>query len=400
MTHTETSAPTVPRSVIVGVGVASLLVPLNSTMISVALRSVANDFGIEKAHARQLVLVYLIAMLVGQPIAGRISDRIGAKRLTIISLLGFAGCSLAAVFAGSFGVLVTARAAQAAFAACLSPAASSMLRAIVPPGERGRAFGIQGSVIGVGVAAGPLLGGQLVDSFNWKAIFLANLPIIAVCLVTLARLPVPRVAAEGRLGAAAEPERPLWNATFTAAFATQALSNFGQYMLLLMCPAVLEAQSWDSRSIGRVLTAMTAGIILFGPLGGRYSDRFGRRVPVVGGMALAAAGVASLIPFDGSVSVYALVVALALFGVGFGIAVPGLNAAGIEAAPVVRTGIGAGWLSMSRYIGSIISTSLINAFVDDDGRGARTMFIIGTVSVLLAVGTSSLVVGRRPSITN
>ena len=241
--------PAVPRSVIIGVGLASLLVPLNSTMISVALRSVAQEFDIEKAHARQLVLVYLIAMLIGQPIAGRISDRIGAKRLTFIALVGFAACSLGAVFARSFDVLVAVRASQAAFAACMSPAVSSMLRSVVPPGERGRAFGIQGSVVGIGVAGGPLLGGQLVDSFNWKAIFLANLPIVAVCIVALARLPVPSLAAEARHDGAVE-HVSLWNGTFTAAFATQALSNFGQYMLLLMCPAMLEAQNWDSRSIG------------------------------------------------------------------------------------------------------------------------------------------------------
>ncbi len=386
----------VPRAVIIGVGTASALVPLNSTMISVALRSVASDFGIEKAQARLLVLVYLVAMLVGQPIAGRISDRVGAKRLTVIALWGFAACSLGAVFARSFGALVAARTVQAVFAAALAPAASSMLRAVVPAGERGRAFGIQGSVVGMGVAVGPLVGGQLVDSVNWKAIFLVNLPVVAVCLFMLSRVPVPSLRSMIRTDEAEPTHGSLWNLTFSAAFATQALSNFGQYTLLLMCPAVLEAQDWDAASIGWVLTAMTAGLIVFGPIGGRYGDNHGRRTPVLGGLTVAAAGVAVLIPFNDGVSVYALVTSLALFGIGFGVAVPGLSAAGIESAPMARTATAAGWLSMSRYIGSIAATSLINALVDDDGRGARTMFGIATTSVLLAVATALVVVRHAP----
>ncbi len=387
----------VSKTTIIGIGIASALVPLNSTMIAVALRSVAEDFDIEKSQARALITIYLIAMLVGQPIAGRISDAIGAKRTTMISLSGFAACSVIAVMSPNFSFLVGARTLQAVFASALSPSVQSMLRSVTSPRERGRAFGILGSVIGVGVAAGPLLGGQLVDSFSWKAIFLVNLPVIAVCFVLLGRVNVPRpakVTVDIDVDPLAPPSDtpPMWTPVFAAAFATSALSNFGQYTLLLMCPAVLEAQDWDSRSVGRVLTAMTIGIIVMGPIGGRYGDRVGRRIPVMSGLAIAVFGLAMLIPFEGALSVSLLVIALAIFGIGFGFASPGLTASGIEAVPEARTGMAAGWLSMSRYIGSIISTILLSLIVDDDASGSRTMFVIATIVGLCSLLTASIVV--------
>lgn len=389
-----------PRSTIVGVSIASALVPLNSTMIAVGLRSVAHDFDITKQHARILITIYLVAMLVGQPISGRVSDLVGAKRATLASLTGFAACSVAAVFAPSFGFLVAARSTQALFASALAPAVQSMLRAVTTTGERGRAFGILGSVTGVGVAAGPLVGGQLVDSFNWKAIFVVNLPVIAVAAVMLGRVHVPRLTHVEDPDPTTSAPAPsaddrIWTPTFIAAFATQALSNFGQYALLLMCPAVLEAQGWSSRSIGYVLTAMTVGIIVMGPVGGRYGDKIGRTVPVMGGLTVAALGVALLIPFGATVGVEVLVVALGVFGLGFGAAGPGLMAAGIEAVPASRTGVAAGWLSMSRYIGSIVSTWLLSRLVDDDANGSRSMFVIATVVVVASIVTAAFVIGVR-----
>ena len=341
-------------------------------------------------------------MLVIQPIAGRISDSVGAKRLTLVALAGFAACSVAAAMSPTFDWLVTARTAQAIFAAALSPSVQSMLRSVTSPGERGRAFGILGAVIGAGVVVGPLLGGQLVDTWGWEAIFWVNLPFIAVCAVTLSRVHVPRGAvAEPMLGVPEDVgERGrTWSPVFTAAFATNALSNFAQYGLLLLCPLVLEARDWDAKSVGRVLTAMTLGIIVMGPLGGRYGDRIGRRRPVMGGLAIAVVSVVLLLPSGAAVSVLVLVISLGLFGVGLGASTPGVSAAAIEAVPPAKTGVAAGWLSMSRYIGSIVSTWLLSSIVDDDGAGARTMILLMVLCLGVALLTANVVVRSGPMST-
>lgn len=410
-----TTRAVAPRATVVGIGLASALVPLNSTMIAVGLHSVADDFGITTADARMLITIYLAAMLVGQPIAGRISDKAGAKRTTYVALAGFAAGCAAAGLAQSFGWLVAARALQAVFAAALSPSVQSMLRAVTAPGERGRAFGILGSVIGAGVVLGPLLGGYLVDSFDWEAIFWVNLPLIAVCAVALSRVHVPATTAPdatqdptatkpdtGDRGTDAErPGHGIWSSVFSAAFATQALANFGQYGLLLLCPLILEARDWDATSIGWVLTAMTIGIIVMGPIGGRYGDRHGRRLPILGGLALALVAVVLLAPSGSSVSEALLVLSLGLFGIGLGVSTPGVTAAGIESVTPERTGVAAGWLSASRYVGSIVSTILLGRLVDDRGTGTRAMLLLTVVCLGAALGAATVVVrGGRDRATS
>src|SRR4051794_30113972 len=191
----------VPATTIAGIALATALVPLNSTMIAVALPNIAHDFDISKGRASVLVTVYLAAMLIGQPIAGRLCDVVGTRRLAIIATAGFGLCSAAAMAAGTFPLLVVFRASQAAFAAALVPSVHAMLREVVPEAERGRAFGVQGSVLGAGAGLGPLIGGVVTAAFGWRAIFGVNLPLVLVMLYVLQR----RGAAAGRAPPAPTP---------------------------------------------------------------------------------------------------------------------------------------------------------------------------------------------------
>ena len=253
---TEADQPAT-RSTIIGIALASALVPLNSTMVAVALPKLARAFGIGRGRAGVLITVYLAAMLIGQPLAGRVSDAVGNKRLVVLSLVGFAACSTGAALSPSFAWLVTARGLQAVFASALAPSVQSMLRAVTPASRQGHTFGILGSVIGVGAAAGPIVGGALSGAFGWKAIFLANLPVVAVILLVLSRVKIPRTDARkpaiGRAdsnvsavatGATGARRTDLRAPSYLAALATQALSNLAQYSLLLIAPIVLDQRNW------------------------------------------------------------------------------------------------------------------------------------------------------------
>ncbi len=190
----------VPATTIAGIALASALVPLNSTMIAVALPEIGSDFGISTRQASVLVTLYLVAMLVGQPLSGRVCDAFGARRVALVATTGFGVFSAAAMFAGSFWLLVALRAIQAAFASALIPSVQAMLRELVPAPERGRAFGVQGSVIGVGAGLGPVIGGLAVAAFGWRAIFGVNLPVVLAVLYVLERR-VTRSSRVGRGGA-------------------------------------------------------------------------------------------------------------------------------------------------------------------------------------------------------
>jgi MFS family permease len=397
MTAAESSVVTPPlsRLAVIGVAAAAALVPLNSTMIAVALPSLAEDFGISVGRASIFITVYLVAMLLGQPLSGRISDRIGDRRAVNVALIGFGAFSLACGASGSFGTLLVARGGQAAFASALSPSVQSLLRTGTSPSERGRMFGILGSVLGVGAAAGPVIGGALTELFGWQAIFLVNLPVVAVALLVSLRLgSVDRPDDRASIGVKqAGPTAPIVNRVFLASFSAQAFSTQAQYTLLLLTPVILTARGWGSGSIGVVLSSLTVGMIVFGPLGGRAGDRHGRRLPVLVGLALASGSMVLLLIAGASVRPVLLVLALLAFGVGLGGAVPNFMTAALDSVPETRAGTAAGVFSMSRYVGSISTSVALAAFVATDASGSRVLFAIAVLSMSLAM----LVAGWLPT---
>ena len=394
MVETEHS---VSAFTIIGIALASALVPLNSTMIAVALPTLSDEFDISRGDAAVLVTIYLAAMLIGQPLSGRLADAIGARRLGIIAVGGFGLCSAAAMFAPTFPVLVAIRAAQAAFASGLSPSVQSLLRAITTPSERGRAFGVQGSVIGAGAGLGPVIGGLLLAGFGWRAIFAVNIPIVIVVLVVLQRsVPVDAHATDEEIEAGAptsgEPDGdspPLFNRVFSAAFATQALSVFAQYTLLLVTPIVLDDRGWGTGSIGIALSTLTLGMIVMGPPGGRLGDEWGRRRPVIIGLGVATVSVAVAVGFGADVTSAVLIGALLFFGLGLGVATPSVLTAGVEAAPAARVGLASGVLASGRYVGSIVASILLSALVADNGDGVMTMLAMSTVALILSLGAAA-----------
>jgi MFS family permease len=377
-------------------------VPLNSTMLAVALPTLADEFDITKGHAGVLITVYLVAMLVGQPTAGRIADHVGARRLAIIAVTGFGLCSAAAMFAGSFSVLVATRTGQAVFASALSPSVRALLRRVTDPDSRGRAFGLQESVIGVGAGLGPVIGGLLLALFGWRAIFAINLPTVAVVLIVLRRsVPAsvdatPAPAAPHASAAAIPVDAPrVVNRTFVAAFSTQATAVFAQYALLLVSPILLDSRDWATGSIGLALSTLTLGMIVMSPIGGRLGDEWGRRRPVVSGLVVSTIAVAASAAFGTSVASALLIGTLLAFGLGYGVASPSIFTAGIEAAPEAHVGLTAGLLSTSRYVGSIAASILLTMIVTDDADGVGTLLVMSTVALVISIATATGLPGPR-----
>jgi MFS family permease len=389
---TQPAAATAPTVLQMGgLGAAAAIVPLNSTMIAVALPEIADDFNVSVGEASVLITVYLVAMLIGQPLAGRLSDRVGNHRMVIWALVGFAACSVGAALAGTFALLVAARAAQAIFGAGLAPSVQSLMRGITPEHDQGRGFGILGSMIGVGAASGPVIGGVLTAVFGWPAIFLVNIPIVAFALYALSRMDdVPE-----RPKTVSTGEGRIWNKVYAAAFSGQALTTLAQYTLLLITPIILDARGWGSGSIGLVLSALTFGMIVFGPLGGRAGDRYGRRRPVLLGFAFATFGVLFIFIFAEDIEPGLLILALLVFGIGLGGAIPSVTTAALQSVPIERTGAAAGVLSMSRYVGSITTSLIIGVSVSADASGARVSLGASVVAMVAAVAVARLLPGRR-----
>lgn len=389
------SSSRLPLAKVLGIAAAAGLVPLNSTMIAVALPTIADDFGVSTAAATTLITIYLIVMLVGQPIAGRITDAIGARRSVVGALVGLALFSVLAAVATSFSMLVVARALQAVCAATISPGAQSLLRAISTPEQQGRVFGILGSVLGTGAALGPVVGGLLVQLFGWEAIFVINVPValLAAVAAVAGRGAAAQSAERGR---AADHAGRILNRVFVAGFSAQALSTQAQYALLLLTPVILDARGWGAGWIGVELSALTLGMIVMGPIGGRVGDERGRRLPSTVGLMVATGATVVLFVFGPSVAAGVLGIGLAVFGVGLGATTPNLMSAALGSVPPAQTGAAAGILSTSRYVGSIGTSLLIAAVVTADAAGTRVVLGVSAVCLALAVLVSRWLPNRAP----
>jgi MFS family permease len=388
------AAAKLPVATVIGIAAAVGMVPLNGTMIAVALPSIAEDFGISTATASILVTVYLLTMLVGQPVAGRFADWFGTQRTVTLALFGVMATSIACALAPTFLLLVVARLLQGVTLAALGPSVQSLLRSLTSAEQQGRTFGIMGSVLGGGAALGPVLGGALTQAFGWQAIFLVNVPIAVGALVAA------RHASRGAV--LHSVERPtdigdarILNRVFVSAFSVQSFSTLAQYALLLLTPIVLHARGWSTGSIGLALSALTLGAIVMGPIGGRAGDERGRRAVSAFGTSIATVGVGVLMIAGPSVSIIVLVLGLGAFGVGFGLTQPNLMSAALESVPMSRTGSAAGVLSMSRYVGSLTTSLAIAAFVTVDGSGSRLVLGISFVSMLAALLVSSQLPSKR-----
>src|SRR5207247_11146082 len=127
-----------------------------------------------------LIVGYLIAMAVVQPIAGRLGDLYGRRSIFLWSLTGFLGISLAAGFAPSFPLLVALRISQALCGALAIPTGTAMVREWIPVARLGTSLGLVGTAICLAAGLGPPLGGVIVGLGGWRAIFLASVPIVAI----------------------------------------------------------------------------------------------------------------------------------------------------------------------------------------------------------------------------
>jgi EmrB/QacA subfamily drug resistance transporter len=388
----------------------TMLAPLNSTIIAVALPQLMREFQVEVGQASWLVTGYLISMASLQPVAGALGDRWGRRRMILAGLLYFGLVSLAAALATNLWLLLFLRIQQALAAAVALPNGMALVREIAPARQRGRYTGWIGSAVAMAAAGGPPLGGLLVEWLGWRSIFSLNLFLVVPALIVGWRmLPEHRAGSGGRsfdfvgallllvsLSSAAwllatqkQPSiwsSPLWpgglslvivlgflflwwerrqrdpivplhffrSSAFCAANGAIAASNLAMYVTFLALPLLLgEKAGWRATQTGLVLMAMSGMMALAAPLGGRLADQLGRRWPAVAGLGLLALGLLPLALTGGELKTLPLLAGLGLAGVGLGLSSAGLQTVALEAVPATAAGAAAGVFSTSRYLGSI-----------------------------------------------
>jgi EmrB/QacA subfamily drug resistance transporter len=416
---------------------AASLMPLNSTMIAVAVPDIAADVHHDPGTVTQaLVATYLVAAIALQSPGGKLGDRIGQWRAFAAGQILLAAGALVGFVAPTLELLTFSRVVIAAGGAVVVPATIALLRSELPEEKRGRAFGVFGSVMSLAAGIGPLVGGELVRQFGWPSIFLANLPVLALsavlavsahhvpterrearfdwlgsvllasllaCLVAGtevrgnlaialvvigAVLVLPFVVVERRASDPVLGFRLFGNVRFTAGTLVVALLNLVMYALLFEIPLVLEALfKLDAGETGRVIVFMMLAMVVTSSIAGRLTDRLGPRPLGLAGTLVCLVGVVALwaVPMSASGDVR---LPLALLGVGIGLANPAAQTASMAGIARSDSGMAAGISSTMRYLGGIVGIAILGRGLEVSGSRAD---MLGQHHLLLVIFAGVLV---------
>jgi DHA2 family methylenomycin A resistance protein-like MFS transporter len=182
---------TIARSPTLGLTAISLgflMITLDATIVNVALAPIGTDLGGAVSTAQWIVNGYTLAFAALLLSAGALADRLGLRNGFFVGLAVFGLGSAACACTTSLTALIVARVVQGAGAAALMPCSLGLIAHMFPDsGDRRRALALWGGASGIGLAAGPVLGGILTAGLGWRAIFLVNLPIAAAAAELLRR---------------------------------------------------------------------------------------------------------------------------------------------------------------------------------------------------------------------
>lgn len=165
------------------VGSGTFMSTVDGSIVNIALNTIQNDFNASLGAVEWVILTYLLGIVCLLPSMGRLGDMIGRKRVYTAGFILFAVSSALCGYAWSVEALIAFRLIQAVGAAMVQSMGAALLVQAFPSSERGRALGYNATIISVGVASGPMLGGLLIGSFGWRSIFTVNIPLSIIAII-------------------------------------------------------------------------------------------------------------------------------------------------------------------------------------------------------------------------
>ncbi|MFF3350178.1 MFS transporter [Streptomyces sp. NPDC002779] len=395
------------------------LVGLDTTIVNVGLPAIGAGLDVDTHGLEWIVDAYTLVLASLLISSGALADRFGRRRVFQCGLAVFGVASLLCALAPSAGVLIAARALQGVGASMLSPVALAIVVNAMPdPKERAQAIGIWASVFGLSMAAGPLTGGALLAVLDWRALFWINAPVIgAALLLSAVFVPESRAPRARRLdlpgqilltvvlavvvGVLIEGPRIGWTspaalagyaggAAATAAFvwvesrrpeplmdlqlfrrpvfsgaAVGAVAVFvALSMTLLLNTLYLQhTRGWTPLATGVATLPLALGATLCAPWSGRMVGRTGPRLPLFLAGGFITAGALCLVRLTPHTSVFLLLAAYALIGIGFGFANAPITNTAVNGLPRDRAGVAGAITSTARQLGSAIGIALAGGLV-------------------------------------
>ncbi|MFD3678650.1 MFS transporter [Streptomyces sp. NPDC058613] len=406
-----------PWLTLFAVAIGVMMVTLDGTIVAVANPAIQRDLGASLAEVQWITNGYLLALAVSLITAGKLGDRFGHRQTFLIGIAGFAVSSAAIGLSTGVELVIGFRVAQGLFGALLMPAALGLLRATFPAEKLNMAIGIWGMVIGASTAAGPIVGGLLVEHVSWQSVFFINVPVGIVALLFGLFILVDHRAAKAPRSFDVLGILLLSGAMFSLIWALikAAEWGWGDYKTLLFLAAAVLGfvlfTFWEGRvrepliplgmfrslplSAGTVLMVLMAfafmgglffvtfylqnvhgmspvdsglhllpltGMMIIGsPLAGIAITKVGPRVPLVAGMVATAAacfGMAQLTPGTGTA---VMSLWFALLGFGLAPVMVGATEVIVGNAPLELSGVAGGLQQAAMQVGGSLGTAVLGA---------------------------------------
>jgi EmrB/QacA subfamily drug resistance transporter len=422
--------------VMAAVGMGIFLSTIDGSIVNVALPTLVRELNTNFPTVQWVVLAYLLTLTTLMLSVGRLADMIGKKP---IYTTGFAVFTIGSVLCGlapTVGWLIGFRVLQAFGAAMILALGMAIITEAFPRSERGRALGISGAIVSIGIVVGPTLGGLLLQNFSWHWIFFVNLPVGIIGIWMVLRY-VPAIQPEGgqrfdfagaavlfigllslllalTRGQTVGFTQPailallavfilalllfLWIETHQAqpmvdlkmfrnsAFSISLLTGFGTFVAiagtLLLMPFYLEnVLGYNPQQVGLLLAVLPVTLGLVAPLSGSLSDRFGSKIITLVGLFILGIGYSLLSRLAVDTTAVVFLLLFLPIGAGMGAFQSPNNSLIMGSAPPGRLGIVSGMLAITRTLGQTTGIALLGA-----AWSARVFFYSGEV---LAAGATT-----------
>ncbi len=417
--HAPQAAPTPDYSrkwwAMLGVAMGVFMSTIDGSIVNVALPTLQQALHTSFATVQWVAVSYLLvsaSLVLG---ITRLADMIGKKRIYQIGMVIFTLGSLLCGLAPSVGFLIAFRVLQGTGAVMLQGLGIAIITENFPASERGRALGIIGTVVSIGISVGPTLGGVLLDAVGWRAIFLVNLPVgvlgvlivhrhvparppigkqrfdlagALIVLLTLLALALGLTFAPTKgwvhpailalLGGAAvglvvfvwvelhHPHPMLAPSLFRRLpFDISLINGWLVFVIIgamFVLPFYLDlVKGYDPREIGLFLTVVPAALGITAPIAGALSDRYGSRGISFLGLVVVSGACLAVATLDEGTTVWGYIVRLFPLGVGMGLFQSPNNSAIMGDAPPDRLGVVSGLLALTRTLGQVVGIPLAGA---------------------------------------
>jgi EmrB/QacA subfamily drug resistance transporter len=398
------------------VAMSIFLATIDGSIVNVALPTLVRDLNTDFATIQWVVLSYLLTMTTLMLSIGRLGDMVGKKAIYtagfVVFTIGSALCGLAPTVYW----LIAFRVLQAVGAAMTLALGAAIVTEAFPAEERGRALGLIGTIVSLGVIIGPTIGGVMIEVLSWHWIFFVNLPVGVVGTLMAWRF-VPNFKPLGR------QRFDYWGAftLFTSLLALLLALTLGQqlgfedirisllfavWLIFLIVFLIIETRTaqpmialkifgnilfsvnlvtgfitfvaiagvfillpfyledvlnYNTQQVGFLLAVVPVGLGIFAPIAGALSDRFGTRPITVLGLIMLVVGYVALTGLSTETTTWGYILRLVPIGIGMGIFQSPNNSAIMGAVPRERLGVASGLLSITRTLGQTVGIAILGA---------------------------------------